>query len=699
MSQEYAVKIPFIGKDRITSTLSKIRGSVKGFAKSSEKDLKKVNDAISAKSVMKGVLGARVVTAGFAAVENQVRSTVDEFIAYDHAITKASARYGFDKQTKEFKDLSDAAREVGQKTKFMASEAAEGIDFFAKAAIKHTDAIKLIKPTAELAMAADLDIASAADIATDSLGAFKIETSEFAHVADVLAYTANNTNTDLAEMFETIKKSGPVMRMIGGSLEHFSAMVRPMAAAGIKGSIAATSLKNAMLNLSTNSGSAGDALQELGIKTFKVVKGKKEIKELFVILGEIENKLSKKGSSDRAKYMEALFGKEAVAGMEVVLSTGVDNLRKMAQEALEADGYTAELAKKMGESYENKLKTLQSSLVEIGFKVIDQFGDKIPKAIDYLNEKFVSIDAKQVEEKITGIINTGKSVIQTIKDLTPLIKGAAIAWVSYRLAVGAIGAVDVLRNLTSVILKLGILKSNIGVIVSRAGDIPPEIAKSGKSFDSLGGKINAVVGIAGTLVATFTAAYQLGKWLREEFLDKQDAAVREKQETVASAAQVDTDRLRSIEKGEGLSDISAKIKRVDEGIVAARKSSISSENIAGSMLSAIPGMGYENPFVAETQNVVSLIQKKKILESQWMEIAKNEADAISQVTDNTDELMLKLEQINSAMAGEPRDVIDINQRLKVDTNVSFENAPPGTSAKTRVTPAAPEIDRKAMGQN
>lgn len=674
-------------------------GSFGRFAKEAKHDLK----SVGAVDVFKGVVGARVVTGALSEVKNQIRSVADEFIAYDHAVTKAGARYGFERHSKEFDELAQSAREVGKSTKFMAAEAANGLDFFAKAAIKSTDAIKLIKPTAELAMAADLDIASAADIATDSLGAFQIEAGGFKHAADVLAFTANNTNTDLVEMFDTIKLAGPIVKMVGGEIESFSALVRPMASAGIKGSIAATTLKNAMLNLASGEGVAGKALKKLKVRVYDVVKGKRELRDMFDVLGDISKKLETKGSADRAVFMNQLFGKRAVAGMETVLKAGVDNLRKMREEARNAEGYTSQLAEKMGESYENKLKTVQSAFVEIGFKVIDQFGDKIPVAIDYFTNKLQKVDVKQVEKTVTKLIEDGKWLIKTFKDLMPIIKGIAIAWGAYRVQVAAIAAIDTARGIAFTIAKLKVLRSGIGSIIKKSGDVTPAMQKmadrSGKAVDTLGNRINAVAGIISAAMASLLAGYEAGKWLSENILEPHSQKVAEGNRSISEEA-----NRKFRYRGGGAEEIYAEMKHAEDALIRHYDAgTFSAEMIAGSIMSVFTGE--ESPFSKQTKAELKLIAKRNTLKEMWEEQMDRERWAIEGQIDKTIEttksIQSKLKELEaiSGKAGGGRELIDISQKLDVNSTVNIPNAPAGTTAKSEVTLSAPMIDRRAMGQN
>ena len=78
----------------------------------------------------------------------------------------------------EMDALREKAREIGSKTKFSASEAAEAMNYMAMAGWKTNDMLSGIEGIMNLAAASSEDLASISDIVTDALTAFGLSASD-----------------------------------------------------------------------------------------------------------------------------------------------------------------------------------------------------------------------------------------------------------------------------------------------------------------------------------------------------------------------------------------------------------------------------------------------------------------------------------------------------------------------------------------
>lgn len=88
--------------------------------------------------------------------------------------------------------LRDKAREMGSKTKFSASEAAEAMNYMAMAGWKTEDMLSGIEGVMNLAAASGEDLATTSDIVTDALTAFGLTAADSGHFADILAAAAES---------------------------------------------------------------------------------------------------------------------------------------------------------------------------------------------------------------------------------------------------------------------------------------------------------------------------------------------------------------------------------------------------------------------------------------------------------------------------------------------------------------------------
>lgn len=111
---------------------------------------------------------------------------------FDSAMSQVAAVSGATGD--DLQALRDKAREMGEKTKFSASEAAEAMNYMAMAGWKTEDMLGGLDGIMNLAAASCEDLATTSDIVTDALTAFGLSASDSSHFADILAAASSNAN-------------------------------------------------------------------------------------------------------------------------------------------------------------------------------------------------------------------------------------------------------------------------------------------------------------------------------------------------------------------------------------------------------------------------------------------------------------------------------------------------------------------------
>lgn len=101
---------------------------------------------------------------------------------FDSAMSQVAAVSGA--TGKDFDALRNKAREMGAKTKFSATEAAEAMNYMAMAGWKTEDMLDGIEGVMNLAAASGEDLAATSDIVTDALTAFGLSAKDSGHFAD-----------------------------------------------------------------------------------------------------------------------------------------------------------------------------------------------------------------------------------------------------------------------------------------------------------------------------------------------------------------------------------------------------------------------------------------------------------------------------------------------------------------------------------
>ena len=184
---------------------------------------------------------------------------------FDSAMSQVAAVSGATGD--DFDALRDKAREMGAKTKFSASEAADAMNYMAMAGWKTQDMLDGIEGIMNLAAASGEDLATTSDIVTDALTAFGLKAEDSGHFADILAAASSNANTNVHMMGETFKYVAPVAGALGLSAEDVSEAIGLMANSGIKASQAGTSLRAGLSRLVKPTEEMQSVMLSLGLAT------------------------------------------------------------------------------------------------------------------------------------------------------------------------------------------------------------------------------------------------------------------------------------------------------------------------------------------------------------------------------------------------------------------------------------------------
>ena len=166
---------------------------------------------------------------------------------------------------KELQNLSDKAKEMGAKTKFSATEATDAFKYMAMAGWNTQEMMDGIEGVMYLAGATGEDLAQTSDIVTDALTAFGMSAKETNRFVDVLAKTANNSNTNVGMLGESFQYVAPVAGALKYSVEDVSTALGLMANSGVKASMSGTALRSWLSRMADPTDKVEAAMKKLGI--------------------------------------------------------------------------------------------------------------------------------------------------------------------------------------------------------------------------------------------------------------------------------------------------------------------------------------------------------------------------------------------------------------------------------------------------
>lgn len=395
-----------------------------------------------------------------AAVGGLATAAVKVASDFDSAMSQVAAVSGA--TGKDLEALRDKAREMGAKTKFSASEAAEAMNYMAMAGWKSKDMISGIDGIMNLAAASGEDLATTSDIVTDALTALGLSAADSGHFADILAAASSNANTNVALMGETFKYCAPVAGALGFTAEDTAEAIGLMANAGIKSSQAGTAMRSMLTSLAGEVKFTGSSFGELTVQTTNTDGSMRSLGE---ILADCRAAFSQMSESEKAANAEALVGKNAMSGFLAVMNAAPADIEKLNSAITNCDGTAEKMAATMQDNLAGQLTILKSQLEELAISIGEILMPSIRMIVGWI-QSFV--------DWLNGLDEGTKKIIVTIALLA-----AAVA---------------------PVLIVVGKVIGAVGTIMT----VIPQIA----------GAISGVIGfVSGTVIPAITAAVAAIGWV------------------------------------------------------------------------------------------------------------------------------------------------------------------------------------------
>lgn len=316
----------------------------------------------------------------------------------------------------EFKAMEDEAQRLGATTKYSATDAANALENLVRNGLKPLDAAKAVGKTLEFAQANTIELAEAADIATNVMNGFGKEVSDLGNINDVLSSTAAHSATNVTDLAEALKIAAPIATTAKIGIEETNAALGTLANVGFKGSDAGTGVKQMLIAISSQSSEAAKTLKRYGVNLNETtLKNDGLVKSL--------QKLKDSGIGNSIQDLVAVFGKLA-APKAAALINNVDKLSELSTTLKNSQGENARMFEQSTGKYMNALHTLKSTWESVMISIFKKseggvvgFLNAVIGGLNYIKDNLtkiaVQIAAAFATSKLVGVWRGWKAAAAT----------------------------------------------------------------------------------------------------------------------------------------------------------------------------------------------------------------------------------------------------------------------------------------------
>ena len=323
--------------------------------------------------------------------------------SFEASMSQVAATMGITSAAAEFKTLSDAAKEMGESTKFSASQAGEALNYLALAGYDAEKAVSALPTVLNVAAAGGMELADASDMITDAMSALGLETSQMANFADKLAVTAQKSNTSVAQLGSAILTVGGTAKQLAGGVIEMNTALGLLADNGIKGAEGGTALRNIILSLTAPTNTAAKAIDALGLQVYDAQGKMRSLQDIIADFNDILNNMET--DAERNQALNDVFNKVDLKSVNALLGTSAERWDELSGYIDNCTGSAEQMAKTMDDNLKGDLTIMQSALEGLGIAAYEKFQSPMRSAVQSVTEEIGKLTTSITNGKLSDSID------------------------------------------------------------------------------------------------------------------------------------------------------------------------------------------------------------------------------------------------------------------------------------------------------
>ena len=355
--------------------------------------------------------------------------------------------------------LEDQIRSLSDQTGISASVIANNVYDAISAGQKTGDAVNFVSKATTLAKAGFTSSASALDILTTIMNAYKLEAEDVGKISDILINTQNLGKTTVDQLASSMGKVIPTAKAQGVSIENLAAMYAVMTSNGIATAESTTYLNSMLNELGKQGTTAADAfaagtehIKEGGLTMAEAMESGWSLTDVLAVLDE--------QAADSGTSIANMFGSSEAGKAASILWNNSQKLNKTVAQMGNSAGATQSAFDKL-DTTSNKVNIALNQVKNAGIELGGTILDMLMPYIEGLAEKIQAVT--------TWFNNLDDETQQTIVTVMAIVAALGPLLIIIGKVISTVGTVmTILPQLSGV---LTALTGPVGIVIAAIAGI------------------------------------------------------------------------------------------------------------------------------------------------------------------------------------------------------------------------------------
>lgn len=322
----------------------------------------------------KKAIGAAALGMGAAMAAFGV-SSAKTGMEFDSSMSQVAATMGYsvdeinDKTSEAgqtFDKLRNFAQEMGQTTKFSATESADALNYMALAGYDAEKSMRMLPNVLNLAAAGNIDLAAASDMVTDASSALGLTEAETTKMIDQMAAASSKSNTSVEQLGQAILTVGGTAKVLSGGTTELSTALGILADNGTKGAEGGTALRNVLTSI--QGGKFEKTFGELGVQAYDAQGNLRSLKDIFLDMGDAMEGMT---DEERTDIINKTFNARDLKNVNALLGTSAERWDELTGAIDNSAGAAQKMADTQLDNLAGDITLLKSAFEGLQIQVSD----------------------------------------------------------------------------------------------------------------------------------------------------------------------------------------------------------------------------------------------------------------------------------------------------------------------------------------